>query len=165
MNRSVASISITALLLLSANAWAQKLNTVTHLELEYWRAFHGIIKLEVIRTEDNGLALNSTISSSEKSSKESKQRTVHIITERDLAAVLTLFNHPDARQFFADSKPLLQADGSELSISVTQNSLSLSFASQNAFRKIQSRYAAALGNIAQELFGLAKITIPKESLY
>jgi hypothetical protein len=90
---------------------------------------------------------------------------VQTVTKQDLAGVVTLFNDAAARQFFATAKPVLQPDGSALSITFTQNSFSMSFASQEAFSVGAAKYPRALGRAALDLFRKAGIVISKDKLY
>jgi hypothetical protein len=149
----------------ATNACAQVLDKVTDLKLEYWRAFDGLIAIRVIRTIDNELALSYTITAANDPDGKSAQHGVKKIKEADLTPVLTFFNFGDVREYFATNAPVRQGDGANLSVTVTQNSFSLSFASQNAFSSKESRFPNALGKVALHLFKLANISITKDKLY
>ncbi len=153
--------------LLPSFASAQKLEKVTGLKLEYWRSFHGVIQQEIRITNTGEIALNSTIlrRMTEAHQNENQKHTVKTLTERDMNSLLTLFNSGDARQFFATTKAGPQIDGSSLSITITQNSFSITFTSLDAFDPKAPRFATALGRVALDLFTKAGITIPKSELY
>ncbi len=153
--------------LLPIVARGQKLESITGFELEYWRSFHGVIK-QTIRFPPSGeITLNSDLLPGKNETEQEAKRThtMKLIAKEDLAPVLALFNDPAARKFFAETKPKLQPDGSALSITVTQNSLSLTFSSQDAFVPNPPPYASALGRAALELFRKAGIVISKNDLY
>ena len=163
-------ILLAALALLPANVFAQKLDKLNGLQLEYWRSFHELIQQRVIVTSDGEIALNTTITPLQHPGEPppKPRHTVKTISERDLAPVLAFFNDADARTFFASSKPDNRPDGSSLSLTVTQNSFSLSFRSQDAFPSATrnlARYHAAFGRVALELIKLAGVTIRKDELY
>lgn len=144
---------------------AQMLEKITHLEAEYWRSFHGLIKIEVKRHAEGDLTLNYAITPANDQSEKATKRSFKKIKESDLAPVLEFFNFGDVRQFFATTPTVLQPDGADLSITATQNSFSLSFHSQYAFATKASRYPRAFGKIALHLFRLAEIQVPKDELY
>lgn len=123
-------LALVAVLALSPiNVVAQKLENVTGLRLEYWRAFHDLIQQEIVVTDSGEIALNTTITPIPHPGEPAPKpkHTVETIVERDLAPLLTFFNDADARQFFAASKPDDRADGSSLSITVAQNSFQFHF--------------------------------------
>jgi len=151
----------------SANVFAQKLDTVTGLRLEYWRAFHDLIQQEILITNSGEIALNTTITPIRQPGEAppKPKHTVKTIAERDLAPVLKFFNDAEVRQFFATHDPEPRLDGASLSLTVTQHSFSMAFHSLDAFTGSGARYESALGRLAVELFKLAGVTITKDDLY
>ena len=157
-----------ALLPLSAtDGFAQQLDNVTNLKLEYWRAFHDLIQQEIRLTNSGEITLNTIVTPIQKPGEPAvaPKHTVKAISQRDLAPILAFFNSGEARQYFALNGPVLQPDGAALSVTVTQNSLSITFASQYAFDPKASRHATDFGKVAVLLFQLAEISIPNEKLY
>jgi hypothetical protein len=140
---------------------------MTGFELEYWRFFDGVIKQTILFPPSGEIALNSDLMLGKTGAEQQANRKhmMKLIAKEDLAQALALFNDPAARQFFVTTEQKLQPDGSGLSITITQNSISLTFTSQDAFTKGAPRYAAALGRVALELFKRAGIVIPKDELY
>src|SRR5690348_13779750 len=86
-----------ALLMSPWSGFAQMLDKVTDLKLEYWRASDGQISIQVIRTIDNELALNYTITAANDPDGKSAKHAVKKIKEADLAPVLAFFNYGDVR--------------------------------------------------------------------
>lgn len=167
MNTRAFVILLALLSLTATGAFAQKLEKIMALQLEYWRAFHEQIQQTIIVTNSGEIALNTTITPIRQSGEipSTPKHAVKAITQQDLASVLKFFNNANARQFFATHKPVDQPDGASLSISITQNLFSLSFRSQDAFTGGGTRYDSALGRIALELLQLAGVSIPKNELY
>lgn len=173
MSFKILSLFFGVFLLAPYVGFAQNLEKITKLELEYWRSFDGVIKIEIFvpfEAKNSELVLSATITAG----KKDGGGETHIgkrIKEEDLQTVLKYFNSEKVRQSFAKSEPVLQPDGSHLSVTATQNSLSLTFSSQHAFSRVpylaveQQENATELGRVAQELLKLAGIEIPKERLY
>lgn len=162
-----------AILFVRHAGFTQDLEKITKLELEYWRAFHGVIKIEIFvpfEAEASELTLSATVTGGRKGN-QGERHIVKKIKEQDLRIVLQYFNSDKARESFAKAEPVLQPDGSTLSITATQNSLSLTFYSQYAFSRSpllapeERHHAAELGRVAVGIFELAEITIPKDELY
>jgi len=158
---------LTLLALVPISTHAQRLEQVTSLKLEYWRAFHGVIKQEIIVSGSGEIALKSDVMPGKTASEQekNKEHTVKTITQQDLSPILTLFNDIDARQFFASTQSEAFLAGSTLSITVRQNSFSITFTSQDAFVSKSLKYPAELGRLAAGLFKKAGINIPADELY
>lgn len=161
-----------ALLLLQNFGFSQDLEKLTRLELKYWRAFHGDIEIEIFvpfEAEASELTLNATVTPG-RNGAQGEKHIVKTIKEQELRAVLQYFNSRNAREFFAKAEQVLQPDGSTLSITATQHSLSLTFSSQYAFSQspivaAKEGHAAEFGRIALEILKLSGITVPKDELY
>ncbi|RYD82726.1 MAG: hypothetical protein EOP84_08980 [Verrucomicrobiaceae bacterium] len=153
------------LALFSTSTFAQQFGPNTKVEVVYWRAFAGTIKLNISPTDDKDLAINVEITPRGNEGAQDVKRTFKKTPHRDLTSVIRLFNDNRARQFFATTPPVLQPDGSHLSITVTQNSFSITFDSQNAFDRRAPEHEATLGRIANEFFKRAGLLLAENELY
>ncbi len=161
------SLLVALLVFLPLGALAQKLEKITGLKVEYWRAFHGVIKQVIFFSPSGEIALNTDVmrGMTDAEREQNTKHTVKLIKRPDLASTLALFNYADVRAYFAATKPDDRLDGSFLSITVVQNSFSITFTTQDAFTRGSSKYATALGRVALELFKKADVSIPKDELY
>ncbi len=147
------------------SGFSQEITAPTQVKLEYWRAFHGVIKQEVnIVNGKMDLWTRVMRGMSAEDQKANTESTSHFIKPEDLKPLLEIFNDPQNRAHFLKTPFDDRLDGSSIAITVTQNQFSITFASQDALSGLISP-SARLGEAAKILFKLGQIKIPEDELY
>ena len=167
MKTQLPAILLLMFAMIAGDVCAKNIETVTHIEVKYRRAFHEEIHIFIRRLGPDELVLTATALGPEGKIIKNPKLTVvgKRVRVRDLDLLMAFTNDPQMRKAFRDSEIDMRPDGSTLELLVFQNGFCIGFVSQDVFTRSSGVQHKRLRAVVEMLFTLGGLIIEKDNLY